>query len=240
MKITIIETGLVPEPLRQEFGSYPAMFQAMFDASGKSFSYDVVHLLDGDVLPDPKELEGVAITGSPAGVYEDHDWLPPLRDFVRAVHEARVPMLGICFGHQIIADALGGTVQKSDKGWGVGRHSYAVVNRPAFMADAPDILSVACSHQDQVIVPPAGASVILATAFTPNAGLLYDTGSTLSFQPHPEFSEEYARALTLMRENILGRNLLDKSLSSFSISSDSAALSGYIADFFYMSSVLEK
>lgn len=240
MKITIIETGYVPASLRPQFGTYPAMFRAMFDASGKDYTYDVVRVLEGDEFPHLDDVEGVAITGSPAGVYEDHAWLPPLRDFIRTVHAARIPMLGICFGHQIIADALGGVVKKSDKGWGIGRHSYSVVKRPDFMADAPDVLAVACSHQDQVIEPPKGAEVILSTPFTPHAGLFYDTGRTLTFQPHPEFSEDYARALAVMREEILGKELLDNCLSSFEITSDSAVLSRYISEFFIANSRSEE
>ncbi len=237
MKITIIETGYVPEPLRPRFGNYPDMFKDMFDASGRQFSYEVVKLIDGEALPSLETLEGVAITGSPAGVYEDHAWLPPLRSFIGEVHAANIPMLGICFGHQVIADALGGIVRKSEKGWGVGRHSYRVVAKPAFMADAPDLFSIACSHQDQVIEPPAGAQVILSTPFTPNAGLFYDNGRTLTFQPHPEFSEDYARELALMREGVLGADLLQTCLASFKTPSDSAALSYYIAEFFVQSAV---
>jgi GMP synthase-like glutamine amidotransferase len=215
------------------------MFRTMFDASGHNFTYDLVKVLDGDDLPAIEGLEGVVITGSPAGVYEDHDWLPPLREFIKTVHSASIPMLGICFGHQVIADALGGVVRKSEKGWGLGRHSYDVVSRPDFMQDAPDRLSIACSHQDQVIEPPVGAAVILSTSFAPNAGLYYDTGATLTFQPHPEFSDEYARALAVMRKDTIGDELLSKSLSSFEISSDSSTLSKYIADFFYRSSRVE-
>src|SRR5690606_28642593 len=130
----------------------------------------------GGGLPDPAGLEGIVITGSPAGVYEDHAWLAPLRGFIRQAYAAGTPMLGICFGHQIMADALGGEVRKSEKGWGLGRHAYKVRQRPAFLAEAPENLAVACSHQDQVIVPPATAEVLLASEFAPNAGLLYEGG----------------------------------------------------------------
>src|SRR5690606_22104738 len=147
------------------------MFETMFDSTGQGFSYDMVAVSDGVPLPDPATLEGIVITGSPAGVYDDLAWLTPLRDFIRAAYAGSTRMLGICFGHQIMADALGGEVRKSEKGWGLGRHSYAVTARPGFMADAPAALAVACSHQDQVIVPPAEAAVILASDFTPNAGL---------------------------------------------------------------------
>ena len=78
-------------------------------------------------LPDPAGLEAILLTGSPAGVYDDLDWIAPLERFVRAAYHAKIPMAGICFGHQLIAQALGGTVRKSEKGWGIGRHVYDVV-----------------------------------------------------------------------------------------------------------------
>ncbi|MHA6731223.1 type 1 glutamine amidotransferase [Devosia sp. A369] len=232
MKLTFIQTGDVPAPLRGQFGPYHRMFETMFDATGQGFSYEVVPVSDGAALPEPAALEGIVITGSPAGVYEDHAWLGPLRDFIRDAYESKIPMLGICFGHQIMADALGGDVRKSEKGWGLGRHTYAVTARPAFMADAPAALAVACSHQDQVIVPPAEAEVILASDFTPNAGLVYRNGAALSFQPHPEFADDYALALAEMRRGRVADELVDQALVSVATPSSSPVLAGYIARFF--------
>ncbi|RYI13259.1 MAG: type 1 glutamine amidotransferase, partial [Acetobacteraceae bacterium] len=124
MKLTIIQTGDVPAPLRPRFGPYRKMFEQMFDRTGLGFSCELVAVSDGEPFPDPSLLEGVVITGSPAGVCDDLPWLDPLRSFIRAAYGNRTPILGVCFGHQIMADALGGDVRKSEKGWGLGRHSY--------------------------------------------------------------------------------------------------------------------
>ena len=232
MKLTIIQTGEVPEPLLPRFGSYPRMFERMFHATGRDFSYEVVAVSDGEALPSPSALQGIVITGSPAGVYEDHFWLGPLRDFIRRAYAASTPMLGICFGHQIMADSLGGVVTKSEKCWGIGRHTYQVISRPPFMADAPEALSVACSHQDQVIEAPADAEVILASEFTPNAGLLYRKGAALSFQPHPEFEDDYAQALAELRRGRVPEAVVDSAVASLERTSDSRWLSDGIARFF--------
>ncbi|MCW5720728.1 MAG: gamma-glutamyl-gamma-aminobutyrate hydrolase family protein [Devosia sp.] len=232
MKLTILQTGDVPEPLRPQYGAYHAMFQRMFDSVSSDMSYEVVVANANSPLPNASRLQAIVITGSPAGVYDDLPWIEPLRAFVREAYEARIPMLGVCFGHQIMADALGGEVRKSEKGWGLGRHSYGVVERPAFMADAPDTLSIACSHQDQVITPPEAARVILSTAFTPNAGLYYETGKALSFQPHPEFEDDYAMALAEMRRDRIGAQMTDHALSTFATASDSRRLAEYIVRFF--------
>lgn len=232
MKLTIIQTGDVPLRLRDRFGPYHQMFETMFDRTGQGFSYEVVFASDGEPLPDAGALEGVVITGSPAGVYEDHSWLPPLRQFIRQAYEKRVPTLGVCFGHQIMADALGGAVRKSEKGWGLGRHSYAVKARPGYMRAAPEVVSVACSHQDQVITPPAEAEVIMASDFTPNAGLAYRNGAALSFQPHPEFVDDYAVALAELRRGDAPDNVVETAIASIATPSHSAEVAGYIGQFF--------
>ncbi|MDV3253229.1 gamma-glutamyl-gamma-aminobutyrate hydrolase family protein [Devosia sp. BK] len=232
MRITIIETGYVPEALRPEYGSYPKMFERMLGSTGDDFSFDVIAVDDNGMLPDPAQLDAILITGSPAGVYEDHAWLPPLRDFIRKAYAAQIPMLGVCFGHQIMADALGGRVEKSHKGWGLGRHTYEVKARPGFMPDAPETLSIACSHQDQVVEAPTEAEVILGSDFTPNAGLLYKTGKALSFQPHPEFVDSYAEALVDLRRGIAPDAVVETGFKSFDKQSDSSRVANYIGAFF--------
>lgn len=231
MKLTILQTGEVPDNLRHRFGPYPGMFERMFDQTGRGFAYEVVKVSAGEPLPDAGALEGVVLTGSSAGVYDDLPWMEPLRDFIRDAYGKETPMLGICFGHQIMADALGGDVRKSEKGWGLGRHSYAVKAKPDFMRAAPTLLSVACSHQDQVITPPEEAEVILASEFTPNAGLVYRNGAALSFQPHPEFDDDYMLALAELRRGRAPEEVVERAIASATTPSDSREVAGYIARF---------
>jgi GMP synthase-like glutamine amidotransferase len=188
--VTIIETGLVSPKNRELYGSYPQMFEGMIGAADSSVTFDTVSIPSGDPLPDVDALSAILITGSPAGVYDGFDWIAPLENFVRAANNRKVPMVGVCFGHQIIAQALGGTVRKSAKGWGLGRHVYDVAPGNGIIDGTP--IALAASHQDQVITPPAGAKTILSSDFTEHAGLLYSGGTTLSVQPHPEFSVGYA------------------------------------------------
>ena len=231
MKLTILETGHVPEQYRPRFGNYPDMFRRMFDGTGRGFTYDSVAVADGEPLPDPASVEAIVITGSPAGVYEDHAWLEPLRDFIRTAYAAGTPMVGICFGHQIMADALGGAVRKSEKGWGLGRHQYRLSSRPDFAEKLPELVSVVCSHQDQVIEPPPEADVLLSSEFAPNAGLLYRNGAALSFQPHPEFDDDYAGALIDLRRGQASEEALAAAHRSLGQPSHSRDLAVAIARF---------
>jgi GMP synthase-like glutamine amidotransferase len=189
-KITIVETGVVSPKTRAKHGSFPQMFERLLGEADASTSFATVRLMDGEALPDPEGLEAILLTGSPAGVYENLDWIAALERFVRTAYDARVPMAGICFGHQLIAQALGGLVRKSEKGWGIGRHVYDVA--PGNGVIDGEKIAVAASHQDQVIEPPARAITIFRSAFTPHAGILYANGTAMSVQPHPEFTAAFA------------------------------------------------
>jgi len=195
MKLTIIQVGQTPEPMLNRFDQFPPLYQDLLLASGEKFSFEIANIIDGEDFPSISQLEGIIITGSAFAVYDNPDWIDVLRDFIRQVYRAKIPMLGICFGHQIMADALGGKVEKSDKGWGIGRHVYQVRQKLNFMKGIGDEIAIVASHQDQVIIAPSEAEVFLSSNFTPNAGLIYKNGAAISMQPHPEFAIDYAKAL---------------------------------------------
>ena len=196
MILTIIETGLPPETLRAANPDYPAMFARLIGPADPEITFETVSVVKGEALPDPTTLQAILITGSPAGVYDDTPWMQPLTAFIRAADRAGTPMVGICFGHQIMAQALGGHAEKSAKGWGIGRHSYAITHRADWMAgNTAPRFALAVSHQDQVTRMPEGARVIAASDFTPYAAIAYQGGKAISFQGHPEFDNAFSAAL---------------------------------------------
>ena len=230
MKLKLIQPTDVPEPLRERFGPDNVMFHGLFEPEG--FTFETVRLSNGQPLPDPATLEAVLITGSSAGVYDTHyPWMDPLRAFIRKAYAERTPMIGICFGHQIVADALGGDVRKSEKGWGLGRHVYGVKSRPKLLGGNLPEFAIACSHQDQVIGAPPDADVFLGSEFTPNAGLLYRNGAAISLQPHPEFTDDYTIALAEMRRGKTTDAVIDTAIRSVSRASDSREMAGYLGAF---------
>ena len=231
MKLTLIQPTDVPGPLRDRFGAYHLMVERMF--AGEGFIFETIHLDRGEPLPDPATLDATLVMGSSAGVYDHHlHWMEPLRAYIRRAYAARTPTVGICFGHQIMADALGGNVRKSEKGWGLGRHVYAVTSRPAPIGGSrvPEF-AIACSHQDQVIAPPSEAETFLASGFTPHAGLVYRNGAAMSLQPHPEFTDDYTLALAELRRGKAPDAVIDTALASLSRASDSREIAGYLAAF---------
>ncbi|HYI63397.1 MAG TPA: type 1 glutamine amidotransferase [Allosphingosinicella sp.] len=187
-RLAILETGAPPGDLAGRFGDYPAMFRNLLRFEGPSFDVSA-----GELPARAEEYEAYLITGSPAGVYDKLPWIGRLATFLRLA-KGRAKLVGICFGHQIMAETFGGHVEKSAKGWGVGLHTYPIVHREPWMDEAAAV-SVPASHQDQVVLQPPNTELIASSAFTPYAGLAWRDQSAVSFQFHPEFSPAYAKAL---------------------------------------------
>jgi len=231
MKIAIIETGEPPAPLNSKFPSYPEMFAIML-AGHDNFSFMPIAVSNGAPVPAVASFDGMIITGSPAGVYEGHDWIAPLETLIRTTAAAGKPQIGICFGHQIMAQAFDGTVEKTDKGWGVGVHDYQIHSKPDWMTPSPTRIRCAVSHQDQVIDPPVGATILAGSSFCEHGALAYAQGPAISFQMHPEFSHDFASNLLEIRRNRIPAPIVEEGLSSLKENSDRALLATWIANYF--------
>ena len=202
MLIGILQTGDVPGALVARHGEYASMFEAWL---GPELSYRAYAVHDGALPAGPGECDAWLVTGSKHGVYDDLSWIAPLKAFLRAARGAGRPIVGVCFGHQILAEALGGRAVKSAKGWGAGVHHYQVVRRPGWMSGGPNRFAIHAMHQDQVTAIPDDATVLAASPFCEYAMLAYgnpEAPDAISIQPHPEFGDEYARALVEMRTGI--------------------------------------
>jgi GMP synthase-like glutamine amidotransferase len=221
MRIGILECGVPPGAVAARHGSYADAVRAMLGREATVFA-----ALHGELPAGPSACDAYVITGSPAGVMDDLPWIDPLLGFLRAAR-GRARLVGLCFGHQAMAAAFGGRVEKAAQGWGLGLHAYDVTHRAPWMDEAATIRAPAF-HQDQVVEAPPGARVTLASAFTPLAGL--DYGDAVSFQFHPEFTVPYARALTEALRPRLG-DLTDPALASYAAPDDVARVQGWIARF---------
>lgn len=198
MKIGILQTGLCPPDLVDEHGEYDEMFrQFLGDYDFEFESYRVVE----NEFPDSVEAaDGWLITGSKHGAYENHSWIAPLEAFLRNAHAKHIPIVGICFGHQILAQALGGKVEKFSGGWSVGKQRYQFDG----VEDGIDLMAW---HQDQVIELPPGARAIASSPFCKYAAIAYgDTAFTI--QPHPEFGKEFVASLFEARKEMLPPEVL--------------------------------
>jgi len=224
-RIAILETGAPPPALKAAYGDYPAMFR---DLLGDGFDFETFDVQAGD-FPGPAAFDAAVITGSSAGVYETDGWIAGLLDWIRAA-KGRTKLVGVCFGHQAMAQALGGRVEKSDKGWGVGLHRYQVASPEPWMTPAAATVAIPASHQDQVVEAPADARVILRSDFTPFAGLAWGEDA-ISMQPHPEFTPAFATELTAGRHDRIDPALVARAVDSLKAADDRGVVGGWIRHF---------
>jgi GMP synthase-like glutamine amidotransferase len=222
MKVAVLETGIPPAPLADEFGSYPDMFAQLL---GPGFELQAFDVPAGE-LPEASAHGAYLVTGSPAGVYDPLPWISPLMEFIRAAQSSK--MVGVCFGHQVMAQALGGEVIKSPKGWGTGLHRYKVV-RPQRWSNGEREVAIPASHQDQVVVQPPNTEIVAESSFTPFAALAWTDRPAISFQFHPEFSVGYAKALIEKRYDRV--NDPDAALASLDAPNDNARVARWIRNF---------
>ena len=207
MRLGVLETGRLSPELEAEYGPYAPMFERLLQPASPALRIDVFAVVDGETPPSVDACDAWLITGSKHGVYDDLPWIEPLKAFLRKAYAAERPLIGVCFGHQIMAEALGGRAEKSAKGWGLGRSSYQIdVDDPAwFGALAPaeaETLQLHAIHQDQVVAAPPGSRVIAHSPFCEIAALAYGPAAApraISIQPHPEFDAALLRALIDMR-----------------------------------------
>lgn len=222
MKLAVLETGRPPGDLAWRFGDYPEMFGELL---GRSFEIESFDVRAGE-FPDPRAYGGYLITGSPAGVYDPLPWIAPLLEFIRSAGDRK--MVGVCFGHQAMAQALGGKVEKSAKGWGTGLVRYQVVRDEPWI-DSEAEVAIPASHQDQVVVQPPNTKVVACSDLTPYAALAWTDRPAISFQFHPEFSPAFAKALIEARRPDLPDP--DPAIDSLDARNDTARVGGWIRNF---------
>lgn len=194
MILGILEAGGPPTGLADRYTGYGNMVRRMLGPAFRARTYDV---RSGELPAAADECEAWLVTGSSAGVYDTEPWIAPLKAFIQDA-SGGAPMVGICFGHQLMAEAFGGTVVKSPKGWGAGLQRYEIQRMAPWM-DSADPISLPASHQDQVVAIGPGCEVLGSSSFTPFALLAYQDRNAISMQPHPEFEPDYARALIASR-----------------------------------------
>lgn len=233
MKIGILQCDDVTPELQQLHGNYPAMFEALLHEQDDSLELIFYRALDGELPSDIDECDAYMTTGSRHSVNDPFPWIANLLDFVRRLHDQEKKLVGICFGHQLIAKALGGDVIQAPQGWGVGVATHSLLQSPDWLDEEqclPETLSLVVSHQDQVVGLPENSEVLAGSTFCPNYMIQIGT-HFLGVQGHPEFSKAYSRDLMLYRENILPKPVLDNGLTSLEKPVDSQQVTRWLLDF---------
>jgi len=236
MKLGVLETGPVLDSLHAERGPYTDFFARMVQSVDAEIEVKGWKAYEGQLPDDPHVMDGWMISGSKYGAYEDHLWIPPLEAFLRACLSSHAPVAGFCFGHQILAQAAGGKVVKSDKGWGLGVHDYQMSAKADWMTPALENFSAIAVHQDQVVEKPSGATVFASSEFCENAALAYgdpNAPMAISVQPHPEFDSRFAHDLIMARRGTaFPEDVSDAALASLDRKIDNGAWASWVVSFF--------
>lgn len=234
MKIGVLAAGITPDELLDQHGSYADMVVNLLKTTDEDFEYEIFDVRLDDFPEDLSQFDGWAITGSKNNVSEDLPWMGKLKDIILSAKENKQPMVGICFGHQIIADALGGKVERFDGGWGIGLHDYQISGDWDFVPNDMSQFTINAVHQDQVVEKPVGAKLLATSDFCQNAGLVYD-GFAITLQAHPEFSIEYEKDLIEVRKGDTFPNQLSEEaieeLKLGSSKTDSLAVGKWLGQF---------
>ena len=222
MRIGLLQCGHIRDSVAETYGNYPALYARLL--AGHGFDWAVYDVEAMQFPASIHDCDGWLISGSRHGAYETHDFIPPLEEFIRDAHENAVPLVGICFGHQIIAQALGGKVEKFAGGWAVGHTEYQLEG---------ETVHLNAWHQDQVTRIPQGATTIGQNAFCQHAALIYDA-PIYSIQPHPEFEGGLVAAYADLLRGSLGLPdaLMDRARALKDAPDDNARLGQRIAAFF--------
>jgi len=232
MKLGILETGKTTPELESKYGAYPDMFVRLLGGRGLELEFQFFSVVD-EIFPESvHSCDAWLITGSRHGAYDQLAWIPKLEEFILETAKNKIPMVGICFGHQLIAQALGGKVVKSEKGWGLGVQEYKVTKAAAWMNGSENAeIAVNAVHQDQVVEVPNEAQLLASSEFCPNAMLAY--GDTIfTVQPHPEFEHDFQADLINARRGVaFDEHIADSALATLYKPIDNHQVADWIIGF---------
>ncbi len=213
MKAAILQCDHVLDLFLPTFSDYDAMVRKMFHTVDNEIEFDVFNCQQFEYPDKPEIYDFFVTTGSRAGVYEDEAWIHRLIDFIRLLDQQRRKLLGICFGHQAIAEACGGKVENSTLGWGIGISENRLIHSAAWMQPELQSLRMLVSHQDQVVDIPSSAIRIAESDFCPFFMVQW-SDHFLSVQGHPEWRRAYSRALIEFRRGSLPAETVADGLTS--------------------------
>jgi len=219
MILGILDADTLRDDLQSEYVSYAQMMIQLFEqlpdlaiGINNKIEFKSFHVRNGVYPAHMDECDAYLITGSKSSAYDDEPWIHDLSDYIKTLYQQNKKMLGICFGHQLIAQSLGGKTQLAPQGWGIGVHSYAVNPNAEVKKILPDLkngFSLLVSHRDQVTIIPPQAQKVASSEFCPNAAYMI-SNKVLCFQGHPEFTPAYANALMQARKDIIEPNVFEK------------------------------
>ena len=232
LTLGILLTDHVVPKLIEKHGDQDVFYEYIFNKVDPSINLKVYDVVIDEYPNNIDECDGYIITGSKLSTYDDVDWIKTLEEYIRTLDTSKKKLLGVCFGHQLIAQPLGGKVEKAKVGWTLGVQPYDFLSKFPWVRNHNESVRLIHSHQDQVTVLPAKAELIAKNDMVPVAMFRVDD-HIMSMQGHPEFSEDYAHDVANLRKEILGEKVFSKaSRSLMKKDSDRLEVTQWWVDFF--------
>jgi len=226
MKTGLLICDHINPQYKDEFGDYSDMFKALFP----EFEWRLYDACKGELPANVDECAVYFTTGSRHSVYQEIDWILQLKAFVKKLHEREKYYVGMCFGHQMLGEALGGKVTKSERGWCVGVHSLEVKEKATWMKPFQENINLLMMCQDQVEIFPEGAIVLASNAMCP-AGMIQVGEKMLGIQAHLEFPKAYDEALMKARIDRMGTEVVAKGIESLNLPVSVETVRSWIFEF---------
>jgi len=231
VKVCILDNDHLDPGVADRYVSYGAMTEKMFAAAGVPWRFDRFDTPNGRYPESFDDYDVVLLTGSKADSFSDEPWVQELRRRVTALLQQRKKLLGICFGHQLIAHCLGARVGRAPNGWGMGRMAYDWLGATPLKPAAPDAsFNLLASHQDQVLTLPPGATLLARSDFCPIAAYAIDD-HVFCVQPHPEFVEAYSAYLLDKRRERVGEERYAIARAELSLPHDGLTVARFMQRF---------
>lgn len=232
LRICILEADDLHPALQESYLGFGEMFKRLFATQETDLAFQIFNVVQGEYPAADQYFDAYLVTGSKADSFANDPWIVTLRAYLRARFESGDVLLGVCFGHQILALVLGGDTQRSNKGWGIGVHSYAL-HKPQWLHDAPEQFQLLISHRDQVVALPHKATVLASSEFCEYAAFTIGQ-QVLCFQGHPEFTPDFSAALLRIRESIYCPQQYQKAYQSLRQQHDGQVVARWMLSFIRM------
>lgn len=192
--VNILLCDTFPGRLPDFIPNYESLFMDLFASIGAEVNYRIFQTWQGE-LPDVINTDELyLIPGSLDSAYDDKPWIAALVRWVKSAYKHGAKLMGVCFGHQVIARALGGEVRPYEGGFGTGVRASQVIDglmQPYFPGGEMRLLY---SHHDQVMALPPDAVLCATSDFCKNESFRIGR-QVVTFQGHPEFTVAYSRHL---------------------------------------------